>query len=835
VTEPSFLEARGLGKVVAPHGGPASAARLVEKYGCHVHPLRLGTKAPATEHGTSDAVLSAAAITGNYGVNAAKSQIVAVDLDDYVPDNLCDEFLAEFELPPTFTVRTGSGGRSLWYRAPGDVTLRQKLGMWTGVDIKAGNSYVLGPGNKLAGSELKPGATGDGTYSFDKDSPKEFAPLPQKLVDALTVKPATVSVQSTGESAEYAELSDSLKERADQYARDSIARELETVRALGELGDNERNSDDDGWESGTWHAAGAIASLVKASWNAMSYDDVIEQWREAVPGDGSKWHSHGVGMLPRTMVNDDFPARVWPKSIEEELDWWVEGTYRQVGFREAGGSDEAPPAEPVVVEEDPNDWPKEAWNEEGHVQRGARWSAGALRWLKDEETWVTYDQIRWVRDKTAGAYAVQQGMKVARWTELKNYDATPQVDEKTGQAKPNSSEQDKFVKALSDQSTSMMFDRASRALALSGELTALSTDFDRDPLVIGALNGVVDLRTGELTPPAPELMVSHVAPVRFDPAATAPRFLQYLEESLPDPEVRSYLKRVMGYSITGSVAEQVMFIHHGKTSNGKSVLFKVLSAALGEYAGGADPKALIETRNEQHSAHIASLYGPRFLTMSETARGARLSDVLIKNITGADTVTARKLYKENEDLEITGKIHMATNHLPHIVSSPSTNRRIQLIHWPVEIAEEKIDLQLASKLIANELEGIFTWLVEGAVEWWTTLADAQGKPVRRGGRPSGLAMPHQVLVDTANYLRGEDDILEWLEERTETSDAIESTGNLYRDYRTWAEARGVRSPLTQRAFTTDLETSGELERGRTNDRKGFKVALKPLQKTWFQG
>src|ERR1051326_3884568 len=125
----------------------------------------------------------------------------------------------------------------------------------------------------------------------------------------------------------------------------------------------------------------------------------------------------------------------------------------------------------------------------------------------------------------------------------------------------------------------------------------------------------------------------------------------------------------------------------------------ILGALLGEYSGGADPKALIETKNEQHSTHIASLAGPRFLMMSETARGARLSDTLIKNITGGDIVTARKLYKENQDLKIVGKIHMVTNHLPHIVASPSTNRRIQLINWPVEIAEDKIDLQLARKII----------------------------------------------------------------------------------------------------------------------------------------
>src|ERR1044072_2884744 len=142
VTEPSFLEARGLAKPqVKPHSGPKMAKRLVDGYGCLVFPLQRGSKAPlAGSRGFHDAKAETSAITTNYGVWTGGSRIVAVDLDDYVPDNQCDEFVAEYDLPPTFTVRTGSGGRSLWYRAPEGVEFTQRIGMWIGVDIKAGGS-----------------------------------------------------------------------------------------------------------------------------------------------------------------------------------------------------------------------------------------------------------------------------------------------------------------------------------------------------------------------------------------------------------------------------------------------------------------------------------------------------------------------------------------------------------------------------------------------------------------------------------------------------------------------------------------------------------------------
>lgn len=836
MTDQSFLEARGLKPASGPkHAGPINAKRLVDAYGCLVFPLQRGSKAPlAGTRGFKDAKADVSAITTNYGVWTGGSRIVAVDLDDYVPDNQCDEFVAEYDLPPTFTVRTGSGGRSLWYRAPEDLELTQRLGLWVGVDIKAGGSYVLGPGNELASSAIKDGATGDGKYSFVKGSPTEFAELPQKLVDALLAAAPQRAAEDVPHEA-YDDMQSEMTSEVDRYVSAAVDSIIAELAPLHHLGEGERLKDGRGWETTAWDAAGSLAQLIKADWNGLEVEDVRDRWMEALPKTDPEWFKHARGMLPRSVGNPNYGARPIPEQFTEEGDWFDRALRKAtlVDFRGAGGGEAEPSAqEQVEVDERPDDWEQQAWNEEGHVQRGKTWAAGSLRWIEDEEIWVTYDQIRWVRKKTAGAYAVQQGMKTARWTELENYDDTPQLDDQ-GKPKPKSSERDKFVKMLSDQSTSVMFDRAARSLALSGEVTALSTDFDRDPYVLGVLNGSVDLRTGELTPPSPESMITHVTPVKYDPEAKAPRFLRYLEESLPDPEVRAYLQRVVGYSITGVTIEQVMFLHHGKTSNGKSVLMDVLGALLGEYSGGADPKALIETKNEQHSTHVASLAGPRFLMMSETAKGARLSDTLIKNITGGDIVTARKLYKENQDLKIIGKIHMVTNHLPHIVASPSTNRRIQLINWPVEIAEDKIDLKLASKIIANELEGVLAWAVEGAIEWNRTLESSQGQPVRRGGRPSGLAMPQQVIVDTANYLRSEDDILEWMEERTQESEAVESTGNLYQDYRSWAERRGVRNIMTLRAFSTDLESKGELERGRTKTAKGFKIALKPLQQNYW--
>lgn len=186
MAEKGFLEARGLkAPERTPHSGPSNARRLVEK-GCHVHPLKLGSKAPASENGLKDAKLDASEITSNYGVAAGRSNLVIVDLDDYVPGNGVEEFVRDFELTPTFAVRTGSGGRSWWYRAPegSKFTNKQNVAGYRGVDIKAGEGYALGPGCVLHSSEIKKDSIGDGVYSWIPGE-KEFTELPPKLAAKL--------------------------------------------------------------------------------------------------------------------------------------------------------------------------------------------------------------------------------------------------------------------------------------------------------------------------------------------------------------------------------------------------------------------------------------------------------------------------------------------------------------------------------------------------------------------------------------------------------------------------------------------------------------------------
>lgn len=763
--------------------------------------------------------------------------VIGIDIDDYGTKPGWATFMAAYKAigvkPPSAGKLTSRGTETRagirLFRVPAGTKLAGNFasaGFGPDVDIiQNHHRYCVGP------ASVHPEG---GTYTWyeldgsvgELPAVAELPELPQAWIDALQPKAREDRADIPHDA--YDEMASELKVRIDGYtdrAVDGILAELTEMKSWPE--DYRHPIHGYGWEEGVLALTASLASLVKADWNSLDVADVLSPLEDALPTGGKFTLGNGMSKFARGIQNERVEARVFPDDFDDS---WFDRALEKatlVDFRQADGGEAEPSAqEQVEIELNADDWPREAWNEEGHVERTKRWAVGSLRWLTNQHIWVRYNGVHWERDPRAGAKAARQALKVARWTEQENYDDTPKVDEKTGQAKPESSERAKFVKRLSDDSTDRMFNSVARVLSTEPDVEADSSDFDQDEYLLGVANGTVDLRTGELIPGTPEQMISMACPVEYDPAATAPRFQEYLEESIPSKDVRLYLQRVVGYSISGSTLEQAMFMHYGETTNnGKSVLMYLIEQMLGEYSGVADPKALIESRNDQHTTHIAGLDGPRVLMMSETARGARLSDVLVKQITGGDRITARKIAQDGEKYRIVGKIHMATNHLPHIVASKSTNRRIHVVPWPVEIDNDKIDLELREKLAATELPGILTWAVEGAKAWYAQMKDSQ--TLKDGERPSGLGMPVEVRQATDKYLGDEDQIGQWMDERTQASEALETASNLYRDYKWWTESRGER-PMTQTAFSLDLKKHG-VEPKRTSSANGFVLALRPLQ------
>jgi hypothetical protein len=106
-----------------------------------------------------------------------------------------------------------------------------------------------------------------------------------------------------------------------------------------------------------------------------------------------------------------------------------------------------------------------------------------------------------------------------------------------------------------------------------------------------------------------------------------------------------------------------MFILYGTGANGKSTFLNVIQNILGNYALSTWAETFMKRNNDSATTAMARLRGARFVTISETEQGKRLSEHLIKQVTGNDALTARFLYGEYINFVPTFKIFMASNHI----------------------------------------------------------------------------------------------------------------------------------------------------------------------------
>lgn len=161
---------------------------------------------------------------------------------------------------------------------------------------------------------------------------------------------------------------------------------------------------------------------------------------------------------------------------------------------------------------------------------------------------------------------------------------------------------------------------------------------DRNPYLLNCLNGTIDLKTGDLRPHNPQEFITKILPVEYDPKATCPQWINFLEVLFNRIcDLISFIRRAIGYSLTGDTSEQCNFIMHGTGANGKSVFLGTVANLLCDYAQTAGFETFLAKKNNGGARNdLARMQGKRFISAIEAESGRRLSENLIKSLTGGD-------------------------------------------------------------------------------------------------------------------------------------------------------------------------------------------------------
>ena len=244
-------------------------------------------------------------------------------------------------------------------------------------------------------------------------------------------------------------------------------------------------------------------------------------------------------------------------------------------------------------------------------------------------------------------------------------------------------------------------------------------DFDRDLNLFNCQNCVIDLDTGERHDHDPELLLSKISNVVYDPEAVSEDFDRFIREIMQDDREKiDYLQKIFGYCLTGENIQEECYMCYGSTTrNGKSTLLEVIGHLFGDYAMHIQPETLaMKDKNSRNaSGDIARLNGCRFLHMSEPPKRMRFDEALLKSLLGRDPVTARHIYEREFEFVPVFKLMINTNFLPIVTDDTLfTSGRIKVITFDRHFAPEEQDPRLKSKLKSKDnISGVFNWILEG--------------------------------------------------------------------------------------------------------------------------
>jgi len=296
-------------------------------------------------------------------------------------------------------------------------------------------------------------------------------------------------------------------------------------------------------------------------------------------------------------------------------------------------------------------------------------------------------------------------------------------------------------------------------------------EWDRDGLLTGTPNGVLDCRTGEMLPPRPEYLITRRALVSPDASMPTPIFDRSFNEMTgSDESLKTYLLRYFGSCLTGDTRDQVVLFLVGEGGTGKGTLMRLIEYILGDYAGAIDTDKLTRRATVfSKDIAMASLIGKRLAVLGEADENEKLAGSTFKAVSGRDRVTAR-IGNNNISYRPEFKLVMMTNHAPVIGAMGSgERRRIRIV--PFDHIPKKPDLMLDDKLRA-EAPGVMAKLVAACVEW----------------QAEGLVTPEVVVRATEKFFQEQDHVGMWAADYVKRAPgAYVPSGAVYKVYRTWFE------------------------------------------------
>ncbi len=331
----------------------------------------------------------------------------------------------------------------------------------------------------------------------------------------------------------------------------------------------------------------------------------------------------------------------------------------------------------------------------------------------------------------------------------------------------------------------------------------LLEDFDADPYLFNCQNVVLNLKEHTAIDHNPELLLSKVANVNYDPDARSDIFEKFMGQIMQGDQAKiEYLQTLFGYALTGMNEREEAYMLYGSTTrNGKGTLTNTIRLLFGDYGGNIQPETLALQKNRdgsRASPDIARLQGVRFLQMSEPPKRMKIDVALLKTLTGRDVLSARHLYQDVFEFLPCFKLFVNTNFLPVVLDDTLfSSGRVKVITFDRHFEEDEQDQTLKNRLQTPEaLSGILNWILKGLKRY-----HAHGNTI---------SLPDSVRDATEEYKKKSDKVQNFIDECLNPEPtAIVKAKYVYQSFGDWCAANGYGTE-NKTNFFDELRSKGLL-------------------------
>lgn len=337
---------------------------------------------------------------------------------------------------------------------------------------------------------------------------------------------------------------------------------------------------------------------------------------------------------------------------------------------------------------------------------------------------------------------------------------------------------------------------------------------DKDDYLFNTPNGTINLRDLSQKKHDRKDLITQCSNYSFNRENDKyPNWIAFLNRIFcGDQELINYVQKAVGYSLTGDMSEQCLFMLWGGGANGKSTFVKALEDIMGSYAATIKGETLME-KNGQDGARgdLARLTNKRVVIASELQEGQVFNEPLLKVLSAGETLPVRFMYQEEFMLKPKFKLWIMTNKKPKVKGNDhGIWRRWRMIPFKYKFTEKEKDPNFYEEKLKPELEGILLWAITGYQMW----------------KEQGFEAPKEVMEAVEDYKMDMDQVARFIEDCCKVGEGYECTGSaMYDEYINWCIAEGENYKMTNHKLARDLKEKGFVNKRDMNGKKWIGIGV----------